>query len=161
MSTAQPIRPRMVGKARLSFAVIASQYNVNYVQGMVEQAHRELSELEPGAKIKIIWASGAFEIPLLAKVAMTQKKYDAVLALGVILQGETAHARLVAEAVTSALLQIALEFTVPVINEVLLLDNEEQAKARCLDPEINRGIEAARAAVATSRAIRDLSSTPA
>ena len=66
-----------------------------------------------------------------------------------------------AEAVTSALLQIALEFTVPVINEVLLLDNEEQAKARCLDPEINRGIEAARAAVATSRAIRELSSTPA
>jgi len=161
MSTAQPIRPRIVGKAGFSFALVASQYNLTYVQGMVEQAHRELGELEPGAKIKIIWASGAFEIPLLAKAAITHKKYDAVLALGVILQGETAHARLVAEAVTSALMQIALEFTVPVINEVLLLDNEQQARARCLDSEINRGTEAARAAVATSRAIRELSPKPA
>ena len=156
MSTAQPIRPRMVGKAGFSFAIVASQYNQTYVQGMVDQAHREINELEPGAKIHLVWATGAFEIPLLTKVVLTQKKHDAVLALGVLLQGETAHAQLVAQSVTTALQNLALEFSIPVINEVLLLENEDQARARCLGLEINRGIEAARAAVATSRTVREL-----
>ena len=55
-----------------------------------------------------------------------------ILALGVVLQGETAHAELIARSVTAALMNLALEFSVPVIHEVLLLKNEEQAKARAL-----------------------------
>lgn len=156
MSNNQPIRPRMVGKASLSFAIVASQYNLTYVQGMVEHAFREIGELEPGAKIKLIWASGSFEIPLLIKLLLEQEKFHAALAIGVLMQGETSHAMLVAQSVTTALQNIALESSVPVINEVLLLENEDQARARCLEPEINRGIEAARAAVATARTIRDL-----
>ncbi len=160
MSTAQPVRPRMVGKTNLNFAIVASQYNASYVQGMVEHAHREINELEPGAKIQIVWAPGSFEIPVLAKTVLKHKRCDVVLALGVLLQGETSHALLVAQAVTSALQDLALEFTTPVINEVLLLDNEDHAKARCLDLEMNRGTEAARAAVATARTMRELTSKP-
>jgi 6,7-dimethyl-8-ribityllumazine synthase len=156
MSTAQPIRPRMVGKSTLNFAVVASEYNLTFVQGLVDHASQEIATLEPMAKIKLIWAPGAFEIPVLTKFVLSQKKYDAVLALGVLLQGETAHAGLIAQSVAYALQNIALEFSLPVINEVLLLEDEEQARARCLELELNRGIEAARAAVATTRTIRDL-----
>jgi len=151
----------MVGKASFSFVIVASQYNATYVQGLVEQAHREINELEPGAKIKIFWAPGAFEIPILTKLALTHNKYHAVVALGVLLQGETSHALLVAQSVTSALQDIALEFSIPVINAVLLLQNEEQARARCLEPELNRGTEAARAAVATVRTVREMTPKPA
>lgn len=156
MSNAQPIRPRQVGKASLRFAIVASQYNLEYVKGMADQAYRELSELEPGARITLVWASGAFEIPVLTKLVLDQKKYEAVIALGVLLQGETSHALLVAQSVTSALQNLAVKTGIPVINEVLLLENEEQAKVRCLELEMNRGIEAARAAVATARTARDL-----
>lgn len=160
MSTAHPIRPRMVGKAPLSFAIVAGQYNLTYTQGLVDNAQRELLELEPGASVRVVWASGAFEIPLLVKMLASQKKMHAILALGVVLQGETAHAALIAQNVTSALMTIALESGIPVINEVLLLDNEDQARARCLGEEINRGVEAARAAVSTARTVRELTPKP-
>ena len=87
-----------------------------------------------------------------------QERVDCILALGVVLQGETAHAELIARSVTAALMNLALEFRVPVIHEVLLLKNVEQAKARCLGPELNRGIEAARAAVAIARTVKQFSS---
>lgn len=160
MSTAHPIRPRMVGKATLSFAIVAGQYNLTYTQGLVDNAQRELNDLEPGASTKLIWAPGAFEIPLMVKLLAAQKKYSAILALGVVLRGQTAHAALITQSVTSALLDISLDASVPVINEVLLLDDEEQARARCLGTEINRGMEAARAAIAAARTIRELTPKP-
>ncbi|HRJ73378.1 MAG TPA: 6,7-dimethyl-8-ribityllumazine synthase [Terrimicrobiaceae bacterium] len=157
MSKTQPIRPRMAVRATLAFAIVASQYNLAYVQPMVDHAHSEISALEPGATVSLIWVPGAFEIPLAAKLVASQRKFDAILSFGVILQGETAHATLVAQSVTSALQDIALEFLLPVIHEVLLLENEAQARARCLGEEINRGTEGARAAVASARTARELS----
>jgi len=161
MSTAHPIRPRSLGKASLSFAIVAGQYNHTYTKGLVDNAQRELNELEPGANIRVVWAPGAFEIPLMVKMMITaQKKVSAILALGVVLQGETAHATLITQTVTSALLDISLEYNIPVINEVLLLQNEAQAKARCLGTDINRGVEAARAAIAAARTVRELTPKP-
>lgn len=156
MSQAQPIRPRMAGKASSAFAIIASQYNHDYVQGLVTHAHNELQELEPGSSTKLFWTPGAFEIPLIAKIVAASKRYNAVIALGVVLQGETAHASLIGQSVTNSLQEIALTAEVPVIHAVLLLDNEEQARARCLEDPINRGTEAARAAVASARLIREI-----
>jgi 6,7-dimethyl-8-ribityllumazine synthase len=81
--------------------------------------------------------------------------FNAIIALGVIIQGETQHARLVGEAVTHALLDLSLRFRVPVVHEVLLLENAAQAKERCLDAEINRGTEAARIAVRMIQAMAE------
>ena len=158
MSKTPFIRPRITTKASLSFAIVASQYNNTYVQPLVDFATAEINELEPGANVSVVRVPGSFEIPLAVKLVALQKKFDVILALGVVLQGETAHAELIAKSVTGALMNLALEFSVPVIHEVLFLKNEEQAKARCLGAEFNRGIEAARAAVSIARTVKQLSS---
>ena len=136
---------------------MASRYNSAYVQALIDSATAELNEVEPGADVHVVRVPGSFEIPLAVKLVALQKKVDAILALGVILRGQTAHADLVARSVTTALMNLALELKIPVIHEVLLLDNEEQAKARCLGKELNRGTEAARAAVSIARTVNDLS----
>ena len=158
MSKTPFIRPSITTKASLSFGIVASQYNNTYVQPLVEFATAEINELEPDAHVSLVRVPGSFEIPLAVKLVAMQRKFDAILALGVVLQGETAHAELIARSVTGALMNLALEFTVPVIHEVLFLQNEEQAKERCLGAKLNRGIEAARAAVAISRTVKELSS---
>ena len=150
-------RPRIARKSGLSFAIVASRYNNAYVQALIDSATSELNQVEPGADVHLVRVPGSFEIPLAVKLVALQKKVDAILALGVVLRGETAHADLIARSVTTALMNLALELRIPVIHEVLLLDNEEQAKARCLGKKLNRGTEAARAAVSIARTVNDLS----
>ena len=87
-----------------------------------------------------------FEIPVTVKAIVELEQPTLVIALGVIIAGETAHADLVARSVTDGLQQIALDARLPVIHEVLLVENEQQAADRCLNQDMNRGIEAARAA---------------
>ena len=136
---------------------MASRYHNAYVEALIDSATTELNEVEPGADVHLVRVPGSFEIPLAVKLVALQKKVDAILALGVVLRGETAHADLIARSVTTALMNLALELRIPVIHEVLLLDNEEQAKARCLGNKLNRGTEAARAAVSIARTLNDLS----
>jgi 6,7-dimethyl-8-ribityllumazine synthase len=152
------IRPRAAAEANLCFGIVASQYNDTYVQALVDSATAEINELEPRSRLSLVRVPGSFEIPLAVKLVAAQKRCHGILALGVIFQGETAHAELIARTVSTALMSIALEFTVPVIHGVLFLKNEQQAKARCLGRELNRGIEAARTAVAMARTARQLSS---
>jgi 6,7-dimethyl-8-ribityllumazine synthase len=155
MSKLAPPRPRSSG-GKKRFAIVASLFNRPYVQGLVDHAVAELRELAPNADISIHQVPGAFEIPVVVREIALRKHAHAILALGVILQGKTTHAQNLARSVTDALQQIALELGVPVINAVLSLENEEQARERCLGSEINRGTEAARAAVEVSEVIGKL-----
>ena len=146
MSTNVPRRPR-VQKGKRTFQIVASQFNARYVQGLVAHTTRELQKLAPGAVISIHRVPGSFEIPVVVRELAQRKKADAIIACGVIMRGETDHAKNLSRSVTDALQRIAVDYGVPVINVVLSFDNKRQARDRCLEGTINRGTEAARAAV--------------
>jgi len=134
-------------RGKRKFIIIASQFNAPYVQGLVDHADRELRTLAPSAAISVQRVPGAFEIPVVVRELASQAKADALIACGVILKGKTDHAQNLSRSVTDALQRIAVGHGVPVINAVLSFDNETQARERCLENKINRGTEAARAAV--------------
>ena len=146
MSNLLPTRPRQAMQRR-SFTIVASRYNYEYVQGLIENVKKEMTVISPGATITVYEVPGAFEIPLIVQEVAARGAIDAILALGVIIAGETEHARLIAEVVTDSLQRLALHYKVPVIHGVLLVADESQARERCLGSELNRGVEAARAAV--------------
>jgi 6,7-dimethyl-8-ribityllumazine synthase len=79
-----------------------------------------------------------------------------VICLGVILRGQTSHAQQIADAVSGALAQLQMQHALPIIHEVLLLENEAQAVVRCLDARHNRGSEAAQTALEMERVMRSL-----
>jgi len=136
------------------FAIVASKYNSRFVDAMLRAAKAEI--LRAGGKVQIVRVPGAYEIPVVAaKLARTQK-FSAILCLGVILRGATTHAQHIGEAVSNALVQIQIQHEVPVIHEVLLLENEQQAVERCLDKKHNRGTEAAQTALAMAAVMRSL-----
>jgi 6,7-dimethyl-8-ribityllumazine synthase len=149
------------------FAIVASQYNGRYVNAMLRAAKAELHQA--GAKqVQVVRVPGAYEIPVVAaRLAKTASAHasritqhasplSAIVCLGLILRGETVHAAHIGEAVSRALMEIQMQHGVPVIHEVLLLENEEQARARCLDPKRNRGREAAQTALAMARVMSGL-----
>jgi 6,7-dimethyl-8-ribityllumazine synthase len=130
------------------FAIVASQYNARYVDAMLRAAKAELKRA--GASVLVLRVPGAYEIPVVAKrLARTHRPGLAgIICLGVILRGKTVHAAHIGDAVSRALMDVQLAHEVPVIHEVLLLENEEQARVRCLDKNHNRGMEAAQTALA-------------
>ncbi len=146
MSKHAPTRPRPIQEP-VSIAIVASLYNNTFVQGLLDAAREELETLAPHAELTVYRVPGAFEIPVCAELVLKSTKPDVLIAFGVIIRGSTEHADLVGESVTDALQQMAVRHLVPVIHEVLLVNNEQQAEQRCLGQEINRGAEAAQTAV--------------
>lgn len=145
----------MVGPRR-SFVIVASQYNQEFVQGLVDFAAQELAALSPNSQILLRQVPGAFEIPLVVQEFADKENISAILALGVVIEGETRHAEYIGRTVTDALMQISLKSRMPVIHEVMVVKDEAAARKRCLDPELNRGLEAARAAVQISQLMADI-----
>ena len=134
--------------------IVASRYNARYVNSMLRAAKTELAKAK--VAVEVVRVPGAFEIPAVASALAGRlaNPVDAILCLGVILRGETTHAENIGQAVTGALAQLQVEHSLPVIHEVLLLENVQQAQERCLDARNNRGIEAARTAIEMTRVMR-------
>ena len=142
------------------FAIVASTYNARYVDAMLRAARSEIQRA--GGEAQVIRVPGAFEIPVVAaKLARSSRATDhaslsAIICLGVILRGATTHAQHIGESVSDALAQIQIQHEVPIIHEVLLLENEQQARERCLSRTHNRGAEAAQTALEMARVMRRL-----
>jgi 6,7-dimethyl-8-ribityllumazine synthase len=128
------------------FALVVSLFNREYTDALLASAKAALK----GHELKIVRVPGAYEIPLQVQRLARTKRYAAVIALGVIWQGKTLHAREILRAVTDALMRVSLETDVPVIHEVLAVTTEVEARARCLGAKLNRGREAAEAALAVA-----------
>ena len=163
----KPIKARTFRAGDGRFAIVASQYNGQYVEAMLQAAKAELEHA--GAKaVQVVRVPGAYEIPVVAarlarassphasRITHHVSRPSAIICLGVILRGETVHAAHIGEAVSRALMEIQVRYEVPVIHEVLLLENEEQARVRCLGQEHNRGREAAQTALAMAQVMSGL-----
>lgn len=138
------------------FVIVASKYNGRYVNSMLKAARAELAQA--GAEeVKVVRVPGAYEIPVVAgALARQSPRWDAIICLGVILRGATTHAQHIGDAVSLALAEVQVREGVPVIHEVLLFENVEQARVRCLDKDFNRGNEAAQTALEMARVMRSL-----
>ena len=156
MSNAIVPRRRVFADDKSTFTIVASQFNGEYVQGLVDHASAQLRALAPSSTILLQRVPGAFEIPVVVRELAGQEKTDVIIACGVILKGETNHAENLSRSVNDALQRIAVDQGVPVINAVLSFDDEDQARERCLENEINRGTEAARAAVDIANVMSEL-----
>lgn len=139
------------------YAIVASKYNARYVDAMLNAAQARL-EAAGADSVRVIRVPGAYEIPVVAaKLARASlPPLSAIICLGVILRGATTHAQHVGEAVSNTLSQVQALHEIPIIHEVLLLENEKQAKERCLSKDHNRGTEAAQTALEMAEVMKDL-----
>jgi 6,7-dimethyl-8-ribityllumazine synthase len=138
-------KPRSIGTRR-TISIVASLYNDELVNSLLNSTIEELRRIMPSITIPVYRVPGAFEIPVCAKHLIENNTNDALIALGVIIKGETDHADLVGSSVTTSLQNLALANNIPIIHEVLLTENREQAVERCQGAK-NRGLEAAKAAI--------------
>ncbi|MFH1833173.1 MAG: 6,7-dimethyl-8-ribityllumazine synthase [Candidatus Levyibacteriota bacterium] len=129
--------------SKLKIALVLSNYYPEVVKGMEDSCIDYL--VKSGVKkenINVFYAPGSWELPIIAKHAVKTKKYDAIGAFGVIVKGDTYHFDLVSSECARGLMDIALEFETPVINEVLAVCDIKDAKKRAFG-ENSKGIEAA------------------
>ncbi|MDX1679636.1 MAG: 6,7-dimethyl-8-ribityllumazine synthase, partial [Akkermansiaceae bacterium] len=155
MSNKLPPKPRIVGP-KLHVSIVASKYNENFTNALVENAVEELEKQIPHARIDIVRVPGAFEIPVVVANLLRHQPPACVIALGLIIRGSTDHADLIGQSVTQSLQQLAVESLCPVIHEVLLVADETQARARCMGDQLNRGREAARTAARMIEVVQEL-----
>ena len=142
----------------LKFGIIVGRFNSFISERLLEGALDALNRHGAADKgIDVIRVPGAFEIPAVAaRLARARPPCPAVICLGVILRGQTDHAQQIANAVSTALAQLQVQHALPVIHGVLLLENQAQAAARCLDKKHNRGAEAAQTALEMARVMESL-----
>ena len=151
-----PVRIRKWRAQAGAFAVVASRYNSRFVDGMLIAAVRELKRAR-ARRIKVVRVPGAYEIPVVAaRLLRAGQAFAGIICLGVIIRGETVHAQQIGDAVSASLARLQIERGAPVIHEVLLLENEAQARARCLGRTHNRGTEAAQTALEMARVMASL-----
>jgi len=135
------IKPDSSGEG-LRVGIVRSRFNERIGFAMLEACRKRLAELRVTA-LTVVSVPGALEAPLALQKLANTEKYDALIALGAVIRGETRHFETVANESASGLMQVQLDSGVPVANGILTTDTEEQAKARA----VQKGRDCAEVAV--------------
>jgi len=143
--------------SELRVAIVVSRFNEELTSQLANDAFQCLEK--NGAtvsNIETIQVPGAYEIPVVVNELAGSGKYDAIIALGVVVEGETPHAQMIGDSTGVALLDIACEHGVPVLNEIVGTRNWEQAVSRCTSSKTSRGWYAAEAAIETANVLKQI-----
>ena len=124
----------------MRLGIVASRFNQALASRLLERAEKEAKKL--GAQSSVVSVPGALEIPVTLQWMAQSGRFDALVAIGAVIRGETYHFEVVANESARGVSEVALESGVPVANAILTLDDEAQAKAR-----LDKGAEGVRAAV--------------
>ena len=132
-------------KARV--AVISSSWHLDICNDLIAGAQRALTSASI-SDVEVIYVPGSFETPLASQLAF-EKGFDAVVAVGLVLQGETPHFDYVCQGVTQGVIDVSLKFSAPIGFGVLMCNTLDQAIARCGRPESieDKGFDSAVAAI--------------
>ena len=148
------LQPDLKG-AGLRIGIVWSRFNEEIVQQLVTACDQQLVELGvASASIDVVSVPGALEIPVvLQSLALERRgfgrRYDALIALGAVIRGETYHFDVVSNESARGILDVQLETGIPVANGIITTEDEEQARAR-----IGKGAEAARVAVEMANTLK-------
>lgn len=134
----------LIGKR---ITIIRSLFNGQLTESLLEACKQELKEAGmEESQVSVHEVPGALEIPIVAKLVAQQDLADVIIALGVIIRGDTYHFEMVANECARGCTIVSQEFSLPVIFEVLAVNTIAQAKERATNNDKNKGIEAAHAA---------------
>ncbi len=146
MGTAGPAAANL-GGAGLRIALVASRFNESFCERLLQGALGELARLGvTAADIETVRVPGALEIPMALQWLAQSRRFDALIALGVVIRGETYHFELVANESGRGVMEVQLETGIPIANAIITTETEAQAEAR-----IGKGAEAAGVAVEMAR----------
>lgn len=149
MSQSSPSVRRING-AKFRIGVVAARFNEALVDSLLAQLTAGLRAAGvKGGQLKLVRVPGSHEVPWAVGRLAASCQFDCVVALGVLIGGDTRHHEMVGQSVSQALQRVALDTDIPVINGVIVADTVAQARARCTG-KINRGAEFAQAALAVA-----------
>ncbi len=140
----------------LKLAIVASRYNDNIVAALIEGARSAWRARGGTSALQLERVPGAFELPLAARALAQGGNVDAVVALGCVIRGETAHFDYIAAACTDGLQRVMLETGVPISFGVLTVNTLGQALERAAADSSNKGAEALETALAMATLLRRL-----
>ena len=133
--------------SELRFGIVAARYNKKWIDALLE---RTLTALQAAGAVEehicILRAPGSNELPYLAHMLARSQTVDSIIALGVVIGGNTNHHNVIGSSTAHALQNVSLDTQIPVVNGILVTNNIKQARARCAG-RIDRGTEFARTAV--------------
>ena len=137
----------------LSVAIVQARFNADITDKLAEACLAELAALGVDAdNIRHVTVPGALEVPVALQALADSEQFDALIALGCIVRGETYHFELVANESGAGVSRVSLDCSLPVANAILTVENEAQAWARAED----KGRDAARVAVEMANLLTDL-----
>jgi 6,7-dimethyl-8-ribityllumazine synthase len=130
----------------MRFAIVAARFNLEVTEPLCAGAEKKLRDLV-AADVTVAWVPGAFELPLVAKRFAESGAVDAVVCIGAVIRGETAHFEYVAGECAAGVTRASLDTGVPVAFGVLTVEDREQAFDRVGGSEGHKGEEAATTAI--------------